>query len=141
MRVICRLNRNEWFWFLRPETGERNGRFHLHVLLRVPKQFVGHFVMPGGEIPNAHRVWGYGLTKFRFIEGRDDPAIPYVLSETAMNDAYEYGKFAKVHSAILSHAVLERMRRQVSVRGGEVGIAASASTLATNSTLAKETAR
>jgi len=99
----------EWYWFLRVERGERMGRVHLHALMRVPFSVLGHFIVPAGKVCSAHQVWGKGLTRFRRIDGAEDPAIPYLLGDdTSLRDAYEMGKTLSVTDGFPSPALCKR---------------------------------
>jgi len=112
MRSRMRLAEPEFFWFLRPERGETNGRVHLHALLRVKPDGRSLFVVPRGMICCAHRVWGRGMTRFRNVEDSYDPAAWYLQKETHGADEYETTKTAACSHGIPSVALLTRAAAQ-----------------------------
>jgi len=119
MRVACRLPDSDYYWLLRPERGEVNGRLHLHALVRVPPRFKGLFVVPVGATSVAHRMWKRGMTTFRFVDGRQDPSVLYMQKAHERNgaDAYELRKTEKNFALIPSAALLKRAALQESEEG------------------------
>jgi len=107
------LPESDYYWFLRVERGERGGRVHLHVLLKVPSRFFGYFILRKGRISVAHKLWGHGLTSFRRIYSELDFATTYLMKASNMADAYELEKTNRA-DGIASNAVLKRARLQQS---------------------------
>jgi len=131
----------DYYYLLRVEGGERFGRVHLHVLLRVPNCYRSLFLTPSGIIPAAHRLWGRGLTTFRRVDSKSDPATAYTIKlETSGADEYELKKTVRCSVCIPSEALKRRMLLQQSAVGGglNAGHDAGLRTLAEISPCAQE---
>lgn len=114
LRMRMRLHVNDFYWFLRPERGELGGRVHLHALLRVRPVDRGLFVVPQG-LCMAHRLWGRGMTRFRFVEGNFDAVAWYLQKESTYGaDLYEDTKSAGCRDGVASCALLARALLQES---------------------------
>jgi len=115
IRIRCRLQERDYYWFLRPERGERNGRVHLHVLMKIKPECRGEFLVMPGYLPHAHKVWGRGMTTFRAVSGAGDPAVLYLQkSKDNRSDSYESCKTAACSSGVPSLALLRRASLQKS---------------------------
>jgi len=116
LRVLQRLPVSDFYWILRPERGEVGGRLHLHALLRVLPAYKGWFVVPQGCISYAHRAWNRGRTQFRYVEGREDPAVLYLqkLEKGSGSDRYEIGKTASSRDLVFAPALTKRAGLQKS---------------------------
>jgi len=113
VRIRTKLSPRDFFWLLRSEGGEKFGRVHLHVLLRIPPVYRSLFLLRGGAIPWAHRVWGRGLTTFRRVEGFSDPCCAYTIKpDTSGADEYELKKTGVSSVCIPSEALKRRMLLQ-----------------------------
>jgi len=113
----CSLNFNSNFFFaVRFELGEKGGRLHAHVLLRVPRFARGFFLVAYGRKPACAKWWVHGLTKFRAIEG-SDPAISYfekLATNASGADEYERRKTDFATDMVFGEAVIRRALRQQS---------------------------
>lgn len=113
-KKLC-LNSADFYWYLRPEAGESGGRWHLHVVLRVPPKSFGYFVVPRGCLSWAHTAWGRGLTRFRAIRDGHDPAVLYIAKQESCGaDNYELAKTSRATHGIPSEALLRRAKLQKS---------------------------
>jgi len=115
LRLQARLQVQEFYWFLRPERGESNGRIHLHALLRVRPKQKGYLLVAKGRLSMGHRLWGRGMTTFRAVVDNNDPAILYLQKDkTCGADSYETVKTAACSHGIPSTALLRRASLQQS---------------------------
>jgi len=122
VRCRCRLSEEDHYWYLRPERGESEGRIHLHALLRVPPKFRTSFLVPAGMLSQAHKLWGRGLTRFRQVEGKMDPAVIYLQKgDTCLSDNYEVQKTSADSNGFPSNALLTRALLQKPAGGGCAG--------------------
>jgi len=114
-RQLFRLHVNEFFFFLRCEGGELNGRLHLHVLIRIPPRFRGYFLVNRGHVSWAHKNWSQGLTRFRPVRDVFDPAVDYITKQESCGaDAYEMAKTGRAACGVPSPALLRRAALQKS---------------------------
>jgi len=114
-RIRLRYNVNEWYWYLRPENGELNGRLHLHCLIRLKRGDFAKFVVRPGRVSAAVRSWAHGLSKFRPVVDVHDPVLEYILKEeTSGADQYEIAKSSHANRGIPSKALVKRAGLQKS---------------------------
>jgi len=118
LRVKMRLRESEFYWFLRPERGDRFGRWHLHALVKVLPRYRGLFIVKPGFVSWMHRAWGLGITKVRPVWGPEDPATLYLqIGESSGADLYEGQKSAAAIEGIPSGALIARALLHKSVGG------------------------
>jgi len=118
LRVKMRLPESDFYWFLRPEQGDRFGRWHLHALVKVKPRFRGLFIVRPGYVSWVHKAWGLGITKVRPVWGVEDPALLYLqIVETSGADSYEGRKSAACVEGIPSGALVARALLQKSAGG------------------------
>lgn len=115
IRQKLRLHRHDFYWVARIERGEKFGRLHLHLLIRVPPVKIGLFCLSAKRVPWAHEAWSRGMTSFRRIVSRQDVATNYVVKgETCGATEYELCKTGRGSSVILSQALIQRALLQQS---------------------------
>jgi hypothetical protein len=114
---ISEIKFSRLLFLARLEKGEVGRRLHLHILIVVPETVMGYFVTPPGCVPMAHKIWGRGLTRFRRVEGQDDPAVAYLLKETSGADSYELAKTAKGQQLVISNALIRYAKCRKRVTG------------------------
>jgi len=105
VRRRFRIAPGRWCWVLRAERGERFGRAHLHVLMRVPCRFEGFCCAGPGRVSWCHRAWGRGMTSVRRVVASDDPCVTYVTKEIPGSDTYETRKTAASINLVWSPAL------------------------------------
>jgi len=113
VRQRLRLHENDFYYFVRIESGELHGRLHAHVLLRVPRAYRGLFVVPKGCRSWAVGSWWRGMTKFRPVE-EGDSAVLYVEKDTNGADNYELTKTGRALHGEPSAALIRRYKLQQS---------------------------
>lgn len=121
VRMKLRLPQTDYYYFYRVEGGERTGRLHGHVLLRVPRRNRGLFIVPKPGVPWCAPAWGRGYVTTRSIEGKDDPATVYVEKDTSGANEYETIKTARATTSQPSPALLKRATLQQSALGSLSG--------------------
>ena len=113
---IQRMRFKDMEFVIRIETGERTGRRHLHLLLRVDRRFMGYFVVQAGRSSIARKWWikHYGIAQFRRIESGCDSAVAYITKDMdAGADIYELAKAARSTHLIISPTALRCIRRRI----------------------------
>jgi hypothetical protein len=125
-----RMTPDDLVWCLRVERGEALGRLHLHCLLVTAQRFLGHFCVASGQLSNASKLFRKcdgvcGMTRFRRIEGVNDPALVYTVKDLdGGGDLYELGKTARASRLLFSHKA-QRWMSQRRDAGGESGHSSS----------------
>ncbi|HEY1663074.1 MAG TPA: hypothetical protein VGI03_11705 [Verrucomicrobiae bacterium] len=101
---------------IRIETGETNGRRHLHLLLVAERRFMGYFVVPVGMASTAYKWWKkhYGISRFRSVQAGTDSAVAYITKDMdAGADIYELAKTARHQHLIISPTAMRCIRRRI----------------------------
>jgi hypothetical protein len=127
--AVCSQKHEKFIYLGRLENGEEFGRLHLHILMVVPEQFMGYFVIPKGMVPKAHKAWGLGMTSWRRVHGMEDPALPYLVKELSGADYYEINKTAGAQHLVISRALFKVLKSRKRVTGSQDSISAVESTL------------
>lgn len=119
---VSGLKKDGLLWLMRIERGELGHRLHLHLLIAIPFNSLGYFVVPQGCVPIAHKMWGHGMTRFRRIEQWCDPAVAYALKDTSGEDEYEIGhKTARAAHVVYSKGLHRMLRDTSKVETATVG--------------------
>jgi len=114
---VQRLKYESLQYVIRVETGEVNGRRHLHLLILVEPKFIGYFVVKTGYSSIARKWWlqRYGIAHFRAIDqNQTDSAVAYITKDVdAGADIYELAKTGSKQSLIISLTALRCIRRRI----------------------------
>jgi len=116
---VCFFGFDRMKYVVRVERGEGGShRLHAHALLIIPFPARGYFIVPHGCVPQAHNMWGRGMTSFREVRDGGDPIVPYVLKGGGGADNYEFSKTASGNELVVSDAAFRCARRLLKRNGG-----------------------